>query len=171
MPRIKTPSITIESRAVFEQKLDVIAQQAVSIQTLEAERDKAKEDILKHYNDLIAAIEKEQQSEMKLCAAYAKPHWDEIAEKGKRSAETPLAIFGFRTGQPQAAKKGKRKEEDIAEDLHKAGHDDVLTVKRVLNKPAILKLLQAPKVPEWLSKLFRVKQDETFFVIPKAQEN
>lgn len=143
MPRVKTPSITIECRAVFEQKIDVIAQQEVSIQMLAAERDAAKETVLKRYNDQIDAIQKEQAAELKLCAAYAKPHWPELAEKDKRSAETPLATYGFRTGQKQVAKRGKRKEEDIAADLHDANHDDVLSVKPSLNKPAILKLLES----------------------------
>jgi phage host-nuclease inhibitor protein Gam len=172
MPRIKTPSVTIESRAIFEQKIDVIAQQAVSIQTLEAERDKAKEAVLKKYNDQIAAIEKEQESELKLCAAYAGQRRDVLFAKDKRSADTPLATFGFRTGMPQVAKIGKTAEADLATLLHKDGHDEVLSISYNLDKPSILKRLQdtANAAPEWLKKLFKVKQEETFFVTPKAQQ-
>lgn len=171
MPRIKTPSTTIPSRAIFEHKIDVIAEQEVAKQGLIADRDKAKEDILKRFNDQIATIEKEQESELKLCAEYAKTHWSELAEKDKRSADTPLATYGFRTGMPEVAKIGKAKEEDIAKQLHSDGHAEVLSIKPSLDKPAILKLLQGKIVPEWLSKLFRVKQGETFFVDPKAQKD
>lgn len=172
MPRIKTPSVTIESRAIFEQKIDTLAALEVQIQTLEAEEAKAKEALLAQYESQIDAIRKEQEGDLKLCADYAKLHWNDLAEKDKRSADTPLATYGFRTGMPQVAKTVKTKEEIIANQLHAYGHDDVLTVSYSLNKPAILKLLQdtAHAAPEWLKKLFRVKQDETFFVNPKAQE-
>lgn len=178
MARLKTKTEVISSRAIFEQKIDTIAQHEVSIQTLEAERDAKNEALLLHYNTQIKALKKESEGDMKVCLAYAKEHRSELAEKDKRSADTPLATYGFRTGMPTVEKLDKRKEEDLANELYDQGHKPLVTTKHSLDKPAILKTLQAVQALKadaqagfkWLTNLFKIDQGETFYVSPKAQD-
>lgn len=166
MARSKTEVII--ARATFESKVDTIAQLQVSIAALEAERDSRVEVILKHYNDQIKAYQTEIKSEQQACQAYAQINWPQLAPDGTRSAETPLAIYGFRTGMPQVKKLVNRTEDDLAAELYAQGQTGFVSTKHSLDKPAILKALQAGC--EWLSKLFTVTQGETFFIQPKAQD-
>jgi len=85
--------------------------------------------------------------------------------KDRRSADTPLATFGFRTGMPTVRKIVDQTEDEIAVLL---GHTSFVITKHSLNKPAILAALQSGS--EMLAKLFRISQGETFFIEAKAQE-
>jgi phage host-nuclease inhibitor protein Gam len=117
----RTKTEVIISRAIFEQKVDTIASLQVSIQTLEAERDTRVEAILLHYNAQIKAHETEIKAEQQACQAYAQLNWSQLAPDGLRSAETPLATYGFRTGMPQVKKLVNRTEEEMAAELsHRA---------------------------------------------------
>ncbi len=164
----RTKTEVIISRAIFEQKVDTIASLQVSIQTLEAERDTRVEAILLHYNAQIKAHETEIKAEQQACQAYAQLNWSQLAPDGLRSAETPLATYGFRTGMPQVKKLVNRTEEEMAAELFAQGQTAYVNTKHSLDKPAILKALQAGC--DWLAKLFTITQGETFYIAPKAQQ-
>lgn len=164
----RTKTEVIISRSIFEQKIDTIASLQVASQALAAERDSRVEAILQHYNTQIKGHETEIKAEQRACQAYAQLNWSQLAPDGLRSAETPLATYGFRTGMPTITKTVDRTEEALAAELYAQGQTSFVNTKHTLDKPAILKALQAGS--DWLSKLFTVTQGETFYVAPKAQE-
>ncbi len=164
----RTKTAVLQSRAAFEQQIDTIAQLQVSIEQLVAERNSRSEAILLHYNSQIKGHQDEIKSLLASACAYAQLNWSQLAEDGGRSAETTLAEFGFRTGMPSVKKLAKQTEEEVAAELYAQGHRDYVSTTHKLDKPAILKALQAGC--EWLAKLFTVTQGETFYVSAKAQD-
>ena len=171
MTRKKIPVTPILSLDESKELADTVARLATEVQTLTARRNAAQERILDNYNSRIDDREQRIAAILPRLELYSGMH-PEIFPKDRRTTESPLAIFGFRLGQPKVEKRAEEKEEAVAVCLHIAKHDEVVTIKYSLNKDAILRMLQDPKVPApaWLTKLFRVRQDDSFFVEPKAQE-
>ncbi len=162
----------ITSRAVFEGKIDTIAQLQLDVAELAAQRDQRVNAVLEELNPQIKALEAEIEKEKILCAAYAKDHWSDLAPDGGKTAETALAVYNFRTGQPVVKVTGRRAEADAAKELFETlGTSPYVTVETVhrLNKDAILSGLR--KGVEILLKLFHVQQAERFDVQAKASGN
>ena len=89
------------TRGDFETKIDLIAQFQLDIARLAVERNEAKEAILLNFNTQIAGLKDEIERLQSEALPYAKLNWKSLAPTPKaKTAETPLACYGFRTGQP-----------------------------------------------------------------------
>lgn len=156
---------TINSRAEFEQQIDVCAQLETDQRALEAELDKKVLALKEKYSEQIKSLKRQSDSITKACAAYAQTH-PEIFGSAK-SSETPLARFGFRTGQPTVKTVGKLKESDaLAAVLKHEDRDKYSTAKYSLDKSEIRLALE--RGVEWLKRLFTVEQSESFYIEPKV---
>ena len=167
MAKIKISAI--KSQAEFEQKIDVCAQLEADQRVLSAELDRKILALKEKYGAEIESIKKQAKQLTKECSSYALSH-PELFGKNK-SAETALARFGFRTGQPTIKTVGRISEAVALENLlmHKKGME-YATTKISLNKPAIRDGLDKGE-DEWLGDIFYVEQDETFFIDPKTDES
>lgn len=155
----------INSRAEFEQQIDVCAQLETDQRALEAELDKKVLALKEKYSEQIKSIKRQTDSISKACAVYAQTN-PEIFGSAK-SAETPLAKYGFRTGQPTVKTLGKLKECDaLAAVLKHAEGSQYSTAKYSLDKSAIRFGIE--RGVEWLKRLFYVEQAESFFIEPKV---
>ncbi|MBE6413225.1 MAG: hypothetical protein E7035_01570 [Verrucomicrobiaceae bacterium] len=164
----KIKMATIKSRAEFEEKIDICAQLDADKNLLAAELDKKILALKEKYGTQIESIKKQTKELTNACSIYAASH-PEIFGKNK-SAETALARFGFRTGQPTIKTVGRISEARALENLllHKNGIE-YATTKISLNKPAIREGLEKGE-DEWLADVFCVVQEETFFVEAKTDE-
>jgi len=155
------------TRGEFEKNIDLIAQFQLDIDRLTVERDEAKEAILRKYNTQISSLNSEIKALQTEAQTYAKLNWSRLAPSpNAKTAETPLASYGFRTGQPTPKALTKKKEADLAEQLYNDGLKDYVNVKFKLNKTAIVKALRAGV--EAITKLFKLNQAERFYVEAKA---
>lgn len=158
----------IKSRAVFESKIDTIAQLQVDVASMIAARDKEKEALLLKWNTKIKDLEKEIKREQTALQSYAQLHWKELGGPKAKTAHTPLANYGFRTGQPTVKLIKRRKEAEVAQELYDEGYDNLVETTHKLDKKAIMKAYNAGN--ERVIELFKTDQIERFFVEAKAQQ-
>lgn len=157
---------TINSLAEFEQKIDVCAQLETDQRLLSAELDKKILELKENYGGEIESIKKQVKALCSECGLYAAAH-PELFSKNK-SAETALAKYGFRTGNPTVKTIGKLKESDAIESLLNVGGERYIVTKHTLDKSAIREGLERGVV--FLKALFKVVQDEGFFIEAKIDK-
>lgn len=158
-------STTLITRSEFDARVDKVAQLLLRRKQLTVRRDTRKEILLEHYNKQIAALDLELKATQAEAQAYAMANREEMFSKAK-SAESPLATYGFRNGQPTLKKLSKDKEAVIAEQLYKDGHTTLVEAKFKLNKKAILAAVKEGLTA--VAKLFGSAQKERFFIEAKA---
>lgn len=156
---------TLITRAEFDSSVNKVAELQLRKQQLKVERDSKKEAIPKDYNKQIGDLDLELKIAQTAAQAYAIANRAEMFSKTK-SSESALAIFGFRIGQPTLRKITKSKEADIAEQLYKEDHTDLVEAKFSLNKKSIIRAIKESVMA--LGDLFRVDQKERFFIEAKA---
>lgn len=157
----------VKTMAEFEQLVDTIAQLQLDQSELTVERDTEKERLLAKFDTQIKGLKTEIERLQTQAATYAQANWKSINPEGK-SATSPFARYGFRTGNPTLKLQAKAKEADVAAELHAQGLDQFVVTTYSLNKECIAKAITNDKNPI-LMQLFRIEQDERFFVECKAQ--
>lgn len=163
MAKIKINAIN--TRAEFEAQVDICAQLKTDQTALEAELDRKVLALKEKYSEQIKSIKRQADSIAKACSVYAQTHPELFGSS--KSAETPLARYGFRTGQPTVKTVGKLKESDaLAAVLKNPDAAQYSTAKYALDKSAIR--LGLEREVEWLRRIFTVEQSENFFIDPKV---
>lgn len=97
-PRIKAKSFT--TREQFDAAVDLIATLQVSLRSAEAERDAEIQAVRDDHAEVIDDLKARLEAQAVLAEKYAEEHRGELLPAGRKSAETALATFGWRTGNP-----------------------------------------------------------------------
>lgn len=96
---------------------------------------------------------------------YASAHRDELLPGKKKTAETAVTFFGFRTGNPTLVLLNRKWTwKAVLEKLKGSGRSDLIITKEDPNKDAMKAGLDDAGLAEFGT---RIKQDETFFIDPK----
>lgn len=161
--RIKAPAL--KTRAEFDGAVDELARLTVELRTGEAERDAEIQKVRARYEPAITVV----TDTIKLLALsvekFAEDHREELFVGKVKSAETPLAVFGFRLGQPTLKTLSKAWTwERVLEALRAAGMKRFVREKAEPDKDAMKQHLTAEQLA---SVGCRIDQAETFFVEPK----
>ena len=165
--RIKAPSL--KTRAEFDTAVDELARLTVELRRAEARRDTKIQVVRDELEPACVAI-KDQITGLALVAEkFAEAHREELLPGKIKSAETPLAVFGFRLGQPTLLLLNKKcswagvvlaaKSLGLGQLIRKSEEEP--------NKDAI----KAAKLSDaTLAQLgVRINQSESFFVEPKER--
>lgn len=166
--RIKAPVLL--TRDEFEIIIDRIATCTTALRKQEADRDDDIQRVQAAYAREIGRLTDYIAADAALCEKYAEAHRDELLPGKAKSAETPLARYGFRTGMPQLKLKSKVTWEKVVEVLQDEKRILWLRTKVEAAKDAILAACQArPETAEIADRIgIRVVQDETFYIEPKV---
>lgn len=163
--RIKTNEIgTLEE---FNKTVDLAATIDNEIRQLEAMRDSKIHEIQAAYNARLGRKESEMDKHVARCELYAKKHRAILLGK-RKSAKTPLAIFGFRKS---TKLKAKRETPVIVAALDSSLSDDekkkYLIEEIKLQKATIKKDVLGN---ETLQEHFEIESKDTFFIEAKTDK-
>lgn len=155
----------IRSREEFDRILENIAIMQLSKERLEQRRDSqlfaVRTASAYEINDLAGKME----AAVLRAEKYATAHRDELLPGKKKTAETAVTFFGFRTGNPTLVLLNRKWTwKSVLEKLKGAGRVDLIITKEDPNKDAMKAGLDDAGLAEFGT---RVKQDETFFIDPK----
>jgi phage host-nuclease inhibitor protein Gam len=169
--RIK--STGLDNRLDLEITVDRISYVQTELRQLEAERDAAVQDAQAMHAEVIAELQAEIKAKAALCEKFAEAHRTDLLPADKKSTETPLSRWGFRTGMPQLKLMSKWTWEKVVEAIDRRGLDEeYIRVKREPAKDAMLADLSAKghlgedTQPSQVG--VRFFQEETFFIEPKV---
>jgi len=177
--RIKAPAIL--NRAAFDLTVDTIASATTRLRKLEAIRDAKIQKIQQEHATEITEIQDQIKLAASMAEKYAEAHRDELLPGKLKSAETPLARFGFRLGNRTVALLKKGCSWDAAVIILKSLKfvECVRTVEEV-NKETILARTDehgqfaCTADPKETSRMplstigLKINQAETFFIDPKV---
>lgn len=163
--RIK--ALSLRSRAEFDQTIDQLARLTVALRQAEAARDEQLQAVRALHDGPCADLKTEIERLALAAEKYAEGHRDDLLPGKAKSAETALAIFGWRLGQPTLKTLNKAWTWDrVLEELGARGLSRFIRTKREPDKDALKVHLQ----PEELAAVgCRIDQAETFFVEPKER--
>lgn len=161
--RIKAPSI--KTRTEFEVTIDEIARATAKLREAEAKRDQHLQSVRAIYEPACNAHAEQVQGLALAAEKYAEEHRDELFVGKVKSAETALATFGFRLGQPTLKTLSKAWTwERVLEALVEGGLKRFVRTKSEPDKDALKQHMSA----EQLAAVgCRIDQAEAFFVEPK----
>jgi phage host-nuclease inhibitor protein Gam len=166
MARVKAEGFT--TREEFEAAVDIIARKEIQRRKLEAERDRRIQDVQAQHNPAIDAVRGEIDTLATKAEAYATEHREELITAGKQGAETPLARYGFRWGNPTLALLSTRwKWEAVIESLKRNGLSAFVRTKEDADKDMLKTQLSEADLA---ANGMRIRQSETFWVEPKTDE-
>lgn len=165
--RIK--STGFETRNEFDAAMDDIARMTVEMRQLEAERDEKTQEVQEQFNDDIRDIKQKINGLAAQGEKYALAHRTELLPPKKKSGETSLSTFGFRTGQPTLVLLNRKWSwPTIIEALKAQGLERFIVRKETPDKDA----MKAHLDDESLAAVgCRVRQTESFWVEPKLEES
>ncbi len=168
MSRIKVPQL--KSRDEFLAAVDEAARCALEIKRLESIRNVRIQQIQDEFAGTLTVIGDRLDLLTALADGYAETHREELLFGKIKSAETPLAIFGFRTGMPQLKLKSKMTWEKVVAVLISEKRELWLRTKIEAAKDAIISGCQArPETAAIADRIgMRIVQEETFFIEPKV---
>lgn len=163
--RIKASSL--RTRAEFDTSIDQLARLTVELRAATAERDEKLQLVRAKYDAPCADLTAQIDALALAVEKYAEEHREELLPGKAKSAETALAVFGFRLGQPTLKTLNKAWTWDrVLEELGARGLSRFIRTKKEPDKDAIKQHLPA----EQLAAVgCRIDQAETFFVEPKEQ--
>jgi phage host-nuclease inhibitor protein Gam len=167
MARLKAPQLT--SRAQFEQVINEIATCEVRKRRLAAKRDAKIQAIQEEFQPEEARVQGELDGLLVLAEKYAEDHRDELFPKETKSAETSLARFGFRYGNPTLALLNRKCTWDgVNAALKVLGFASHVRSVEEVDKDGI----KNAKFSEQTLKAMGLKitQSETFFIEPKLED-
>lgn len=165
--RLKTSGF--ETRAEFEQALNDVAAMSLDVRKMEADRDMEVQEIIEGYNDDILAVKKLVKGQLALAEKYALAHRKEVLGEDKKSGETSLARYGFRTGQPTLVTLNRKWTwETVMEALRSQSLEQFIKTKQTPDKDAMKAHLDEEKLA---AVGCRIKQSEAFWVEPKLEES
>ena len=164
--RIKTDKI--ETLEEFNETVDLAAVLDNEIRQLEAIRDSKIHEIQAAHNAKIKSKESEMEKHVARCEIYAEKHRAILLGK-RKSAKTPLAIFGFRSS---TKLKAKQETPVIVAALDSSLSDDekkkYLIEEMKLQKATIKKDVLSN---ETLQEHFELETKDTFFIEAKTAVN
>ena len=164
-PRIKATSFS--NRAEFDDALDQIAQIQVAIRKAEAERDRAIQQVRDTFEPKIQGFSERVRGLALLAEKFAESHRGELLPPDRKSGETALAVYGFRTGNPTLKLLSKRWNwEGVLEAVKRHFPGRFVRTTEAVEKDS----LKAQLTDEQLATVgLRVDQAETFYVEAKEQ--
>jgi phage host-nuclease inhibitor protein Gam len=182
--RIKLP--TLKTREDFDFAIGEVAQITVQIRKIEAARDHTVQAIQAAYGGHISPLQARCNALVAQAEQYAEAHRDELLPGKLKSADTPLATFGFRTGMPALKLLSKWTWEKVLEHLRTSyGLDCFIRNKPDVDKAKIIAAtedgaLSFPTLtPDGEEMTFeipvaqigvKIVQEETFFIEPKLDD-
>jgi phage host-nuclease inhibitor protein Gam len=166
MTRIKAP--TLATRLEFERTVDEIARVTVDLRKAEARRDAHLQKVRDDYEPPCQALAEQLQGLALAAEKYAETHREDLFPSRVKSAETPLAFFGFRLGNPTLKLLNRKWSWDaVVEQLRARGLTGFVRTKEEADKD----LLKAKLPAEELAAIgCKVEQGETFYVDPKEKQ-
>jgi phage host-nuclease inhibitor protein Gam len=160
-------STGFETRGEFVQALDDVASMSVELRKMEADRDAKLQEIQEAFNEDILDIKKKIKGLVAQAEKYALSHQSELFTAGKKSGETSLSFFGFRTGNPTLVLLNKKWSwEEVLNALKTKTLTEFIVTKRFADKDAMKALLSASDLA---AVGCRIEQDEAFWVEPKLE--
>jgi len=161
--RIKAPSLRNTSE--FLANCDELARLDTELAKARAKLADRLQDVRAQYEPAVVALETQRGQRALAAEKFATEHRDELLAGKAKSAESPLAIFGFRLGQPTLKTLNRAWTWDrVLEELSARGLSRFIRVKREPDKEALKQHLP----PEQLAAVgCRIDQTETFFVEAK----
>ncbi|MDD3276975.1 MAG: host-nuclease inhibitor Gam family protein [Kiritimatiellales bacterium] len=164
----RVKSLGFETRSEFDSALDDVAAMSVSLRKMEADRDEELQAVQEAYNDDILDVKEKIKGLLAQAEKYALSHRAELLPVGKKSGETSLALFGFRTGNPTLALLNKKWTwEEVINALKSMSLSEFIVTKQAADKDA----LKAKLTDSELAAVgCRVAQSESFWVEPKLEE-
>jgi len=100
MPRVKSASLT---RNEFDQVINRIAELELQIRANTSVRDEAIQKIQNEFTPLETELQNQLKGYVAQAEKYAEEHREELFPNKAKSAQTSLAVFGFRLGNPTLA--------------------------------------------------------------------
>lgn len=169
------------TREEFEIVIERVAIHTTKLRALEAQRDQAIQAVQQAFALRLTAHESIIKADVALCEKFAEEHRAELITGKAKSNETPLARYGFRTGNRTVALLNKKCSWEVAVKLLKTfDHLECVRVVEEVNKDAVLAgtdekgLLgvgtgdQRENVIDLATIGLKIKQAETFFIEPKV---
>lgn len=162
-----TDQQVIKDQDEFCQTLDDIARKGVDLDTLQAAKETAMQQVLTEHDPKISELTREIARLTKMAEQWASPRREELFQKGKKSASTALAIYGYRLGKPSLKLVRGWTWDKVVTLLQDTHRKVYLVTKTTPDKEAIRLHIK----PHKLSKLgMEVKQEEIFFIERKTEE-
>ncbi|QYM80255.1 host-nuclease inhibitor Gam family protein [Horticoccus luteus] len=165
--RLKAPSLS--SRIEFDRCVDDLARTTVALRKLEARRDEKIQAVRAEWEPGVREAGARVEALTLLVEKYAEEHRDELLPGKAKSAETALAFFGFRLGQPTLKLLNRSWTWEKVVEVLDARH--LLTFIRMRREPDKDALKQQLDAEQLAAVGCRVDQAETFFVEPKEQSS
>jgi phage host-nuclease inhibitor protein Gam len=164
--RIKAIS-DVGSRAEFDAMLEQIAIMQLSKEKLELRRDQKLLLIKLDYAEDIGDLTEKMEAAVLRAEKYATTHREELLPGKKKTAETGVAFFGFRTGNPTLVLLNRSWSwKKVLAELEALGglFLEFIVVKKTIDKD----LVKARLTPGECAAIgTRIEQHETFFIDPK----
>ncbi len=161
--RIKAPNL--KSRLEFDTIIDRLASATVDLRKLEARRDAKLQEVREQHDPAIVALKEEIDAMALTVEKYADLHREDLMPGKVKSAETALAYYGFRFGNPTLKVLSKSWTwEKVVQELKKRMLTQYIRTTEEPDKEG----LRLHLTPEQLAGVgCRVTQSETFYVEPK----
>ena len=164
--RIKAIS-DIGSRAEFDSLLEQIAIMQLSKERLELRRDRKLLNIRADYDPDIKDVAEKMEAAVLRAEKYATTHREELLPGKKKTSETGVAFFGFRTGNPTLVLLNRKWTwKKVIEAIRTCfgNPEQFIITKEVVDKDA-MKLSRTDEERAMVGT--RIEQHETFFIDPK----
>ena len=166
MGKIRTTTKATDQQVIKDQDefcrtLDDIARKGVELDTLQAAKEAAMQQVLTDHDPKISELTREIDRLTKLAEQWASPRRDELFSKGRKSGTTALTTYGYRLGQPSLKPAKGWTWDKIVALLKTTRRKAYLVTKVTPDKDAIRQHVK----PHKLAKLgLKIEQVETFFV-------
>lgn len=163
--RLKASSFA--TRAEFDSALDEIAGLQVDLRAIEAERDNELQAVRDMFARDLEKISGKLKALIVLADKYAETHREELFPTKLKSAETALANYGFRIGNPTLCLLNRKWSwEGVLNAVKAAFRGQYVRTTEAVDKDALKRELS----PEQLATIgCRIDQAETFYVEAKEQ--
>lgn len=156
-----TDQQVIKDQAEFIQTLDDIARKGVELDTLQAAKEAAMQQVLTDHDPRISELTREVNRLTRMAEQWASPRRPELFKDGKKSASTALTTYGYRLGQPSLKPASGWTWDKVTALLKTTRRKVYLVTKVTPDKEAIRLHVK----PHKLAKLgLKIEQIETFFV-------
>lgn len=164
MSRIKAPKLA--TRAEFEDAVNKIAALEVKSRKFAATRDARIQAVQNEFKPAETALAQEISRLVVLAEKFAEEHRDELFPKDAKSAETPLARFGFRYGNPTLSLLNRRYTwEAVKQSLKSIGLGHHVRTVEEVDKDGIKNAKFSEATLQQIG--VKITQAETFFIEPK----
>ena len=166
MGKIRTTTKATDQQVIKDQDefcrtLDDIARKGVELDTLQAAKETAMQQVLTEHDPKISELAREIARLTKMAEQWASPRRDELFVKGRKSGTTALHTYGYRLGQPSLKPAPGWTWDKVVALLKSTRRRAYLVTKVTPDKDAIRLHVK----PHKLAKLgMQIKQDETFYV-------